>query len=55
MGIDWESILGCDEDNIANEYEKLVNSTGSQASDRDSDDDKSALKGGESHVKGKEV
>ena len=51
MGIDWESILGCDEDNIANEYEKLVNNTGPQASDRDSDDDEPALKGGESHVK----
>ena len=51
MGIDWESILGCDEDNIAREYEKLVNSTGSQSSNRDADDDESALKGGEAHVK----
>ena len=51
MGIDWESILGCDEDNIAREYEKLVNNTGSQASAPDSDDDGLALKGGESHVK----
>ncbi|MDE6594121.1 MAG: hypothetical protein K2K57_13795 [Oscillospiraceae bacterium] len=51
MGIDWESILGCDEDNIAREYEKLVNNTGSQASDCDSDDDELALKEGESHVK----
>ena len=51
MGIDWESILGCDEDNIAREYEKLVNSTGSQASEPNSDDEESALKGGEAHVK----
>ena len=51
MGIDWESILGCDEDNIAREYEKLVNNTGSQVPDRDSDNDKQLMKGGESHVK----
>ncbi|MDE6592707.1 MAG: hypothetical protein K2K57_06555 [Oscillospiraceae bacterium] len=51
MGIDWESILGCDEDNIAREYEKLVNNTGSQASNRDSDNDEQMQKGGESHVK----
>ena len=51
MGIDWESILGCDEDNIAREYEKLVNSTDSQASNRDSDNDEQVLKCGESHVK----
>ena len=38
MGIDWESILGRDEDNIAREYEKLVNNTGSQISDCDSDE-----------------
>ena len=38
MGIDWESILGCDEDNIAREYEKLVNNTGSQVSDDDTDE-----------------
>ncbi len=50
MGIDWESILGCDEDNIANEYEKLVNNTSSQASDRDSDNDELSLKGSESQV-----
>ena len=40
MGIDGESILGCDEDNVAREYEKLVNNTSSQASDCDSADDK---------------
>ena len=51
MGIDWESILGCDEDNIANEYEKLVNNTGSQASDRDYDNEELMQKGGDSHVK----
>ena len=39
MGIDWESILGCEEDNIAGEYEKLVNNTSSQDSDPDSDND----------------
>lgn len=55
MGIDWESILGCDEDNIAKEYEKLVNNTGSRTSDRDSDNDEKVLKGGDPHVKGKEV
>ena len=38
MSIDWESILGCDEDNIAGEYEKLVNNTGLQASDCDTDE-----------------
>ena len=53
MGIDWESILGCDEDNIAKEYEKLVNNTGSKASDRDPDNDEKVLKCGESHVKNK--
>ena len=51
MGIDWESILGCDEDNIAGEYEKLVNNTGSQASDRDSDNDEQMQKGGDSYTK----
>lgn len=35
MGIDWESILGCDGDDIADEYEDLVYDAGTQAFDSD--------------------
>lgn len=35
MGIDWESILDSDGDDIASDYESLVHNAGSQVFDDD--------------------